>query len=162
MVKIDALDRQIIDLLMEDGRMQSAEIARRLQGAVTERAVRYRIQRLSNNGTIKVSAIVNPIRLGFRVIADVFVEVEPGYIDTVAQRLADHENVSYVAYSMGERDISVQIVTRNNDEVFSFATEFISKLPGVRKTVTYIVPTKIKDSYQWHIPGSIGEPGNEP
>src|SRR5450756_2510592 len=42
---LDAIDRSIVSLLLEDGRISSAEITRRI-GHVSERAVRYRIERL--------------------------------------------------------------------------------------------------------------------
>jgi len=155
MYEIDVIDCEIVNLLMEDGRMYAADIARRLGGRISERAVRYRIKRMVQEGIIKISAILNPHALGFQVIADVFIEVETGHIENVARKLSEHENVSYVACSIGERDISVQIIARNNAEVYYFATEYIGKLLGVRKTTTSIVPITLKDVYQWRIPKSI-------
>jgi Lrp/AsnC family transcriptional regulator for asnA, asnC and gidA len=155
MYEIDVIDSEIVNLLMEDGRMQAADIARRLGGKTSERAVRYRIKRMVQKGIIKISAVLNPHALGFQVIADVFIEVETGHIENVARKLTEHENVSYVACSIGERDISAQIIARDNAEVYYLATEYIGKLPGVRKTTTSIVPITLKDVYQWRIPKSI-------
>jgi Lrp/AsnC family transcriptional regulator for asnA, asnC and gidA len=158
MYEIDEIDIAIIDLLMEDGRASAAEIARQLGENITERAVRYRINRLVESDIIKISAIPNPRALGYKVIADIFVEVEPGLIKEVAQMLSEQETVSYVSCSIGERDISVQIVARDNDEIYNFATEMIGKLPGVRKTNTSIVPITLKDVYQWRVPRSCAKP----
>jgi len=155
MYEIDVIDCDIVSLLMEDGRMTAADIARRLEGDVSERAVRYRIQRMIEDGIIKISAILNPLVLGFQVIADVFIEAETGLIEEVARKLASHEKVSYVACSIGERDISVQVIARDNKEVYSFVTEYIGKIPGVRKTTTSLVPITLKDVYQWRIPQSF-------
>lgn len=162
MYEIDSTDRQIIRCLMEDGRMNAVEIARRLEGESSERAIRYRINRMVEEGIIKVSAIVNPRALGFQVIADVFIEVEPGKIQEVAKILAAHELVSYVACSIGQRDISAQIVAHDNNEVYNFATEFIGHLPGVHKTTTSIVPVRLKDVYQWGVPDSTVSPASNP
>jgi Lrp/AsnC family transcriptional regulator for asnA, asnC and gidA len=151
MYEIDKIDRDIVDLLMEDGRMSAAEIARRV-GEISERAVRYRIERMVSEGVIKVSAIINPKALGFRVIADVFIEVESSRIEEVAEKLTHLERVSYVACSIGESDISAQIVALNNNEVYTFVTEVIGRVPGVRKTTTSIVPVVLKDVYDWKIP----------
>lgn len=161
MYEIDDIDCSIVDLLMEDGRMNAAEISRRLGGKLSERAIRYRINRMVEEGVIRISAIPNPGALGFTVIADVFVEVEPGLINEVARALAENEQVSYVACSIGERDISAQIIARDNTEVYDFATRVIGSLPGVRKTTTSIVPIRLKDVYQWHIPGSMRMPKPE-
>lgn len=156
MYETDEIDLRIIALLQEDGRMPAAEIARRL-GDISERAVRYRIEQMVKDGLIHIGAVVNPRRFGFNIIADVFVEAEPAQIQEVAQRLAEMDNVTYVACSIGELDISVQVVARDADEVYRFATEVIGKLPGVRKTTTSIVPAVIKDVYLWRPPRQKAE-----
>ena len=152
MMRIDTLDCRIIDLLMEDGRMPASVIAR--QVGISERSVRYRIERLVGNDVIRMTAVVNPQALGYKVIADVFIEVEPALIMDVAKILAEHESVSYVACSIGESDLSAQIVARDANEIYSLVTEFIGQLPGVRKTTTSILPVKLKDVYEWSVPES--------
>lgn len=151
MGKVSPLDLAIVDLLMEDGRMSCAEIARRI-GSISERAVRYRIARLLREGVMRVSAIPNPKALGYPVVADVMIEVEPGHIREVAEKLRGYECVSYVACSTGDRDISIQVVARDNAELYRFVTEVVSQVPGVRRTETYLVPIILKDVYEWHIP----------
>jgi Lrp/AsnC family transcriptional regulator for asnA, asnC and gidA len=153
MSEIDSTDQKIVDLLMSNGRMACAEIGRRL-GGISERVVRYRLDRLIQEGIIEVVAVPKPMALGYSVVADVFVEVEPGAILDVARRLAEYECVSYVACAMGEVDVSIQVVGRDNTEVFSFVTQTIAGIPGVRKTTTLIVPMVLKDVYQWRIPSS--------
>ncbi|OGO63830.1 MAG: hypothetical protein A2Z45_01605 [Chloroflexi bacterium RBG_19FT_COMBO_55_16] len=153
MSEIDKIDIKIVDLLMENGRMNAAEIARRV-GEITERAVRYRIKRMESEGIIRICAIPNPKILGFSVIADVFIEVESGRILEVAHKLVEMECISYVACSIGERDISAQVVAHNSDEVYAIVTEVIGKVQGVRKTTTSIVPVVLKDVYKWRIPRS--------
>jgi Lrp/AsnC family transcriptional regulator for asnA, asnC and gidA len=153
MSKIDKVDLDIVNLLMEDGRMPAAEIARQI-GGISERVVRYRIDRLLEEGVISISAIPKPRALGYSVIADVFIEVEHGLISEVADKFKNIECVSYVAYAIGETDLSVQVVARDTGEVYRFVTEVIRKTPGVRKTTTSIVPQVLKDVYQWHIPAS--------
>jgi Lrp/AsnC family transcriptional regulator for asnA, asnC and gidA len=153
MHKIDKLDIEIINMLIDNGRVSCADIANKL-GDITERTVRYRLERLVNDGLIKIKAITNPIAVGYTVIADVFIEAEPGMISEVANTLVKFDCVSYVACSTGDRDVSIQIVARNNAEAYSFVTEVIGKVPGVRKTTTSIVPVILKDVYDWHIPKS--------
>jgi Lrp/AsnC family transcriptional regulator for asnA, asnC and gidA len=151
MYKIDNIDLEIVNLLMEDGRMHAAEVARRI-GNISERAVRYRIDRMLENNVVRISAIVNPKGVGMSVVADVWLEVESDSILEVAKKMADFENVSYVACSIGETDVSIQVQARDTAEVYRFITEVIGKVPGVRKTTTSIVPLVLKDVYQWRIP----------
>ena len=83
---LDAIDQQIVALLVRDGRAGAAEISRALEG-VSERSMRYGIERLLRKGVVHVGAVVDPRALGFRVLADVFIEVAPGEVDQVARRV---------------------------------------------------------------------------
>jgi len=153
MTKIDKTDIAIVNLLIQDGRMPCAQIARRL-GDISERAVRYRINRLVREQVMCVSAIANPRSVGLDVIADVWIEVDADAIQRVAQALTAYDCISYVAYAIGETDVSVQVVAANTGEVYRFVTDVIRKVPGVRKTTTSIVPQVLKDVYQWRLPSS--------
>jgi Lrp/AsnC family transcriptional regulator for asnA, asnC and gidA len=149
--KADGIDRAIVDLLIEDGRMSSTEIARRI-GNISERSVRYRLECMVREGVIRVCAVVSPKAVGFPVTADVFIETEPGRIMEVARKMAEFDCVSYVACSTGASDVSIQIVARNNDELYNFVTKVIAQVPGVRKTSTVLLPVVLKDVYQWSMP----------
>jgi len=160
MYEIDKIDVKIVNLLLENGRMPSSEIARRIED-ISERAVRYRIERMIEEGVIYVTAIVSPQAFGLNTFADVWLEVESDKILEVANKMAEFENVSYVACAIGETDVSIQIVAEDTAEIYRFVTEVIRKVPGVRKTVTSIVPIVLKDVYQWRVPGSVAAKANK-
>jgi Lrp/AsnC family transcriptional regulator for asnA, asnC and gidA len=151
MYEIDKIDLKIVNLLLEDGRKSASEIARQL-GDVSERAVRYRIERMIEEDVIRISAVVRPEAFGMSVKADVWMEVESDRIREVAQKMTEYENVTYVACSIGETDVSIQVVAKDTDEVYRFITETVRKVPGVRRTTTSIVPVILKDVYQWRVP----------
>ncbi len=155
---LDAIDRQIVALLSEDGRISSAEMTRRI-GHVSERAVRYRIERLVRAGVVKVTAIVNPQAVGYRVTGDVIIEVAPGMLQAVAEQLCSLDNISYVAGSVGDGDLSAQVYARDTEDLLRFVDEVIGKVRGVSRTRTVVVPWKLKDIYQWRIPETVGEKG---
>ena len=154
MYNFDKTDIKIVNLLLDDGRMPASEVARRI-GNISERAVRYRIDRMVEEGVIRVSAVAKPQAFGLTTIADVWLEVESDRILEVARKMAEFENVSYVACGIGESDVSIQIVAKDTAAIYQFVTEVVRKVPGVRKTTTSIVPLIIKDVYQWRIPESI-------
>ena len=154
MYNFDKIDIRIVNLLLEDGRMPASEIARRM-GNISERAVRYRIDRMVNEGVVRISAVARPQAFGLTTIADVWLEVESDRILEVAKKLAQYDNVSYVACGIGESDVSIQIVAKDTAEIYQFVTEVVRKVPGVRKTTTSIVPLILKDVYQWRVPESI-------
>jgi len=156
MHELDDFDWKIIKLLNDDGRMPSAEIARVL-GDVSARTVTNRINALTEQGIINVRAVVNPEKVGYGVMADVFVDVAPGQVREVAEIAASVAQVSYVACSTGESDVSLSLRVRDIEELFDFVTEKLGKIPGVRRTQSFLLPVKIKDLDTWLPPGVMEE-----
>ncbi len=156
MYEIDKSDVKIVNLLLEDGRMSASEIARQL-GDISERAVRYRIEKMIDEGVIQISAVVHPQALGLTTTADVWLEVESDQILDVARKMTEYDNVSYVACGIGQSDVSIQVIAKDTAEIYRFVTETVRKTPGVRKTTTSIVPIVLKDVYHWRVPASIAE-----
>lgn len=154
MYEFDNIDIRIVNFLLEDGRMSASEVARRV-GDISERAIRYRIDRMVQEGVIQISAVVNPDAFGLTINADVWIEVESDQILEVAKKLAVYDNVRYVACGIGQNDISIQLVAKDAAEVYHFVTDVVRKVPGVRKTTTSIVPIILKDVYQWRIPEKV-------
>lgn len=159
MDKPDCTDWNIIALLNEDGRMPSTEIARRL-GNVSARTVTNRIHALTEQGIITVRAIVNPEPVGYNVMADVFIEVEPGRVREVAKEVAEFPEVTYVACATGATDVSISLRVRSIEEMFNFVSEKIGKIPGVTRTQSFLLPLKIKDFDTW-LPPNVMESRNE-
>lgn len=156
---LDAIDRQIVALLSEDGRISSAEMTRRI-GHVSERAVRYRIERLVRAGVISLGAVVDPHAVGYEVIADLFLEIRPGRVRAVAERFAELDEVSYVAGSIGNGDLSIQVCLRDMAELTRFVDEVVGAMPEVLHARMVLVPWKLKDVYEWNLP--IATPDQRP
>jgi len=147
--RIDPVDREIIRLLLKDGRMSNTEIARHIEG-VSERVVRYRISKLIKEKVIRVSAVVDPGAIGFPVVADVWVEVEAGHAIKVAKSLAELELVRYVSYSAGGmKDVTAQVVALNVQALYTYVDEVIGNVPGVQRTQTMLIPDVLKDVNDW-------------
>ncbi len=153
MYEFDKIDIKIVNILLDDGRMPASEIARQIP-EISERVVRYRIDRMIEQNALQVSAVVKPQAFGFTTIADVWLEVESDRINEVARRMAEYENVSYVACSIGQSDVSIQVVAKSTEEIYRFVTQVVRTVPGVLKTTTSIVPVILKDVYQWRVPES--------
>lgn len=160
MNKLDQSDLKIIALLNEDGRIPSAEIARKL-GNVSARTVNNRIEMLIREGIINIRAVVNPEMVGYGVLADVFIETEPGRLREVAERVAEEPQVSYVACATGDTDVIISVRARNIEELYDFVIEVLGKIPGVRQTQTILLPLKIKNIATWMPPDELEEGADE-
>jgi len=151
---IDQTDWAIIKLLNEDGRMRSTEIAERL-GDLSARTVGNRIKALTEEEIINIRAVVDPEKVGYGVLADVYMEVEAGRVREVAYQVASFPEVSYVACVAGDVDVSISTRARTIIELYDFVEGQLGKIPGVRRTQTYILPLKIKDLDTWLPPNAF-------
>jgi Lrp/AsnC family transcriptional regulator for asnA, asnC and gidA len=148
MYQPDRTDWKIIALLNQDGRMSSAEISRQL-GDVSARTVTNRIDVLIEQGIINIRSIVNPEMVGYCVLADAFIEVEPGTLRIVADQLAKLPQISYLACATGDTDIIISIRASSLEELHNFVIDVVNKISGIRRTQTYLLPEKIKDLDTW-------------
>jgi Lrp/AsnC family transcriptional regulator for asnA, asnC and gidA len=144
----DQTDWQIVALLNEDGRMSSTEIAERL-GDISARTVNNRIKALTNDGIISIRAVVDPEKVGYVVLADVYIETDPGLAREVGFELAKYPEISYVAVVVGDVDVSCSVRSKNIHDLFDFVEGQVGKIAGVRRTQTYVLPYKIKEIDTW-------------
>jgi len=147
---IDAMDRKIIALLQEDGRMSNTEIARRL--GVAEGTIRRRLDRLVSEDFIKIAAIPNPFRVGMGTVALIHLDVELTHLEEVAARLVEMPCVRVVAYATGESDIVVEAIFSSNQDLLVFLKDRIPRIPGIRNAHTSILLKLLKRSYEWELP----------
>jgi Lrp/AsnC family transcriptional regulator, regulator for asnA, asnC and gidA len=139
-LKVDDLDRQIIAQLQPDGRLAFSEVAQRL--SVSEGTVRQRYHRLVDAGVLQVVAVADPFRIGFSTMAMIGINIdidgERG-IDSIANEIAAHADVSYAVMSTGSFDLIVEVITPNHAEFVRFLTEKLHPIPGVRRTETFML-----------------------
>ncbi len=144
----DKTDLNIIALLNKDGRMPSTTIAKKI-GGITARTINNRIKSLVKHGFINIRAVVNPIAFGYEVMGDIYIQVEPGKVTEVAEKVAAYSETTYVACATGDSDVSVSIRVSTIAELFNFVNDEIGNIPGVIRTRSYVLPLKLKDLDTW-------------
>lgn len=104
---LDALDRRIIGILVEDGRISFRELAERVHLAPSSAA--DRVRRLEQSGVITgYSARIDRGALGRDVRAVVDVSLPPGVDPSeFEQRLATRDEVALAVYVTGPADYTV-------------------------------------------------------
>lgn len=148
------MDRSILKLLTEDGRMASAEISRRL-GYVSARSIRRRIDRLTKSGIVRLGVELLPKALGYEIFADINVEVEPGVAREVAEALLGVDRVRYVAIVTGESDLTLGVVAVDLEDFQRLMLEEVQSIPGVRRTKTYVITEILKAESEWQLPDEL-------
>jgi len=146
----DDLDRDIIRALQQDGRRSNVEIARAL--GVAESTVRKRIDRLLQSGTLRIVGIPSLNAVGLAVQVQIYLQVEPAHVDSVANQLAGLPQVQSVTYTTGEYTLIVQAAFADNDALRHFMSGEIAALSGVLRTTTAHVLQQVKAPHEWRLP----------
>jgi Lrp/AsnC family transcriptional regulator, regulator for asnA, asnC and gidA len=146
-IKLDELDKQIIEHLRLDVRQSYAKMARAL--GVSLATVRNRIDRLIESQAIYLDVRIDPPAIGFPIDAIVGLQVDKHHLLEVGDWLADREYVAYVAYLTGLYDIMIEVHVRDNADLFRFLTEDLMSVEGVRQTEIWTVLRTGKANYSW-------------
>ena len=146
-IELDEVDRRIMKLLRHDARLSYAHIARTV--GLSEPTVRKRIDRLVRAGAIINAARINPAPIGFPIDAMIGINVVRGRVKEVGHRLAEMENVAYVAYVAGTFDIIIQAYLPHMEGLFKFLNEDLEQIEGIAGTQTWNVLRTEKFFYNW-------------
>ena len=145
-IELDEIDRAILRLLQEDGRMSYSEISRRIK--IPESTVRVRVNKLVNEGVIrKFAALINPFKAGYDILAFIVVDAEPSKVRYVIDELAKLPEVDVLGIATGAHDIFMQVTARNLQELETFILEKLSKIEGIKSTETSILTSVKKWGY---------------
>jgi len=148
----DSTDRQIIQILQQDGRTPNVEIARRV--GVSEATVRRRLARLISGGIIRIRAVPDAGRTGFPTIALMRLSVDLARADQIADAIARLPEVCTIHLTTGGSELLVHACFRSNDDLLRFMTQQIGPIPGIRRTTTSHVLRTIKDGSEWILPSA--------
>jgi Lrp/AsnC family transcriptional regulator, regulator for asnA, asnC and gidA len=141
----DEIDLQIIDALQKDGRVAFAQIAEQLN--VSPGMIRLRYNRLLEQGFLRVVAITNPLRMGFKTMAMIGIRVEGSKLLEVAEKISKFEEVIYLVISSGRFDLFAEVVCRDHEDLLRFITERLSTVDGVRETESFMHLKIAKEVY---------------
>lgn len=114
---MDEIDRQILALLLEDGRRTYDDVAGHV--ALSAPSVKRRVDRLRADGTLRgFTAVIDPVAMGWGTEALVELFYAPGtLLDEVAKRLAVVPEVVEAWSITGEADAIARVRTRDNADL---------------------------------------------
>jgi Lrp/AsnC family transcriptional regulator, leucine-responsive regulatory protein len=114
---MDTADRQIIALLVEDGRRTYDDIARRV--SLSAPAVKRRVDRLRARGALRgFTAVVDHAALGEQTEALIELFFAPGtLLDEVGETLRAYPEVIEAWSVTGEADAIARVRTRDNGDL---------------------------------------------
>lgn len=128
-MKLDTIDRRIIELLRENGRMSNREVARLLE--VSEGMVRQRLKKLTDAKAMRLGLITDLQAAGFLASAFVRLKVEPGQAQAIVSDLAALECVTFVSLTLGRYDIAAIFIARNRAEILTLIDVHLTSRPSI-------------------------------
>jgi Lrp/AsnC family transcriptional regulator for asnA, asnC and gidA len=143
---LDELDYRIISLLRRDGRMPFRSIAKELQ--LTEATVRTRMRRMEESNTMRVVAVTDIEAAGFGMLLAIGVEVEGRAPVVVAEQLAAIDQVFSVSVVIGNHDIEILTVARDQDQLDQLLGQ-LAAVTGVRRLLPSLAVNVLKNQPHW-------------
>lgn len=138
MVKIDNLDRKILNVIISNARTPFKEIA---DGCgVSRAAVHQRVQRLIEAKVITGSGYhVDYKLLGYTTYTYVGVKLEKGSLfREVSEALKQINEIVECHFTTGAYAMLIKVISRDNAHLMEILSERIQNIPGVLSTETMI------------------------
>lgn len=134
---MDDIDRQLISLLRDDGRLSVVAIAKKLR--VARATVQNRLGKLEADGTIVgYSVRLRPEAEAHRIRAMMSIEIEGHHGDAVRRLLRGHPNVVALHTTNGRWDLIAELRT-DTLEAFDKVLNSIRGTQGISNTETSIL-----------------------
>lgn len=144
--KLDALDKKILNLLQQEGRLSNAELAKRIN--LSPPAAHARVKRLEQEGFIhQYAALVDRHRLGFDNLCFVEFSLQlhsSEQIEAILATVISWPEVLECHNVTGEYDYLLKVAVENTRALESFVSQKMIPLDGVARIHTSLVLKEVK------------------
>jgi Lrp/AsnC family transcriptional regulator, leucine-responsive regulatory protein len=145
-VKLDAIDRAILNELQGQGRLSNLELAQRVH--LSPSACLRRVKALEDSGVIaQYVALVNPSAVGKHGISYTIVNLESmnsQQLLAFEQAVRDEPEVLDCFYVAGSNDYLIRFAYRDAQDLERFHAEVLMRLPNVARTNSLLVLRTVK------------------
>jgi len=137
-VKLDGIDKTILNFLMKDAKKPILEIAKNI--GITGAAVHQRLRKLEKSGLIEGSKMKLDARLlGYRTMAFVGIYLDKAVSNPQAvKQLNEIPEVIECHYTTGNWSIFLKILCTDNEHLMHVLNKNIQAIEGVSRTETFI------------------------
>ncbi len=140
MVRISNLN--LLKILQKNSRTPAVEIAHRL--GVSETAVRKRLRKLEEDGTIRGYTVdADPRKIGYEVDALIGIDAKPEALLEVAEKVGKMKEVMSLHSSSGDHMLMMECWFRDSKELTRF-TKKLKKIKGVTRICPAVMLEKLK------------------
>lgn len=140
---IDDIDRKLLDLLRQDGRMPYAELADHV--GLSRGATRARGLRLLEGGVVAVTGMVNPTAFGMTQMCGFQIHLASDGVAALAE-IDKLDAVDFLARTLGRCDAVGTLITRTRADTIA-ALDGIRAIDGVRDVESWTHLELVKELY---------------
>ncbi|MFJ7491753.1 Lrp/AsnC family transcriptional regulator [Streptomyces sp. NPDC097727] len=145
-IDLDAIDREILFHLRQDGRLTNVELAKRV--GLTPPPCLRRVKRLEESGVISgYRAVIDPAAVGrdLEVLVDVEVyATDRRTVQEFEDTVSSYEEVVELRRFFGRPDYFLRVAVADHAAYEAFLTGKLTGLPGVLRTESHLTMKKIK------------------
>jgi len=148
MEQLDATDLRILDLLQQNSKLTTKEIAARI--GMTTTPVFERIKRLEKNGFVeKYVALLNKEKLGLTLVAFVNVSLKEHntlFLEEFVKSVRPLHEVLECYHVAGQFDYLLKVIVKDMNEYQHFVSKKLAGLDNIGKVQSSFVMTEVKHS----------------
>src|SRR5690554_2678546 len=154
-ITIDRIDRKILRILQDDGRVSNVNLAQRV--GLSPTACNERVRKLEREGVIdSYHARINPAKLGANLM--VFVEItltrtSPDAFAEFSEAVRSTPEILECHLVAGDFDFLIKARVPDMPAYRKLLGETILTMPGVNESRTYVVMEEVKDDNKVLIKG---------
>ena len=146
--ELDSLDRQLLAHLQQDGRLSTAELARRLE--LSGPGLQKRMRKLEEQGVIRgYATVIDREAVGLDLLCFIHVTLahhRPNSVKRFPEKIKNMPEVLECHFLTGEFDYLLKVVVANHDHLEKFLFGKLMKAGGIDRTRTSIVVKEVKSS----------------
>lgn len=126
---LDAIDRQILRELQNDGRRAFRDIARQLD--ISEATVRWRVKRLRDAQVLQILGYVDPRALGYGSMMVLLIKVAPTAHAHAIEELTSWPETTWVSTTVGRTNIYVQLLCKDPESLYPLLAANLGDIDGI-------------------------------
>lgn len=144
--QLDAIDRQILQILQHDARLSNQELAQRVH--LSPSACLRRVKRLEEEGVIaRYVALLDPRAVGQPGTSFTIVNLEritPEAMSAFEAAVKAEPSILDCYYVAGSNDYLLRFTYRDAADLESFHTQVLARLPGIVRSNSMLVLRTVK------------------
>lgn len=129
MIKVDTIDKAIIDLLEKNGRISNREVGRTLN--ISEGTVRQRLKKLTEQKAMRLGLVTDMEAVGLTASIVARIKTQPSQTGRIAKELAAIECCKFVGITLGRYDIVAFFIAQTRKELANKLDVLIAAIPGI-------------------------------